>query len=339
MTRTGMLRRLVIAGTAASMLALTACGSASSGPKSDAATGDTTVRVGITSATAPPTFLVLIADKLGILQKKHIAVKYVTLSPNVTAQALASNSVDILAAPSVETAMLNGQQFKIFAGAAKSYWAVYAKNGISDWTALKGKKVGLPCGQAATCHSFMLDVLAAHGLDANSVTFIYGTAQGNYESLAAGSVDAALTTAPYTYSLETGGKTKALDISDTKAYLSTQFTATASFINSHAALITNFADAMNESKDALTKLPVDPKILDVINNFESQNGIDPATLDQNRFLTDFANNNSWQIVPTRELITEDLALLAAIPELHASATKATFDDLVHPLPMFEAQYG
>jgi ABC-type nitrate/sulfonate/bicarbonate transport system substrate-binding protein len=299
----------------------------------------TTVTVGITGATAPPTFLPLIADKLGLDTADNVHIKFVTLAPNVTAQALTKGSVDVLAAPSVETATLQGAKFRIFAGAAQSYWHFVADKGVTDWSGLKGKKVALPCAQAATCHSFMVDLLQQHGVDPGSVTFIYGTAQATYESLAAGSVDAALTTAPYTYNLQTSGKTAEFDITAAKKYLSTQFTSTVKYINAHPDVISAFVKSMTAAETKLTTLPIDPKVLSTINDYEKANGIDPATLDQNRFLTDFANDKSWQLVPTKALITQDLNLLKEIPEFKASAGKAAFNDLVYMMPAFAGQYG
>ncbi len=330
---------LISSVAAAAALALTAAGCAQHG--SDAATDKnsvTTVRVGITGATAPPTFLVLVADKLGLAADHKLKIQYITLSPNVTAQTLAKGAVDFVAAPSVETAMLTGAPFKIVAGAAKSYWGFYADKGISDWSDLKGKRVGLPCGQAATCHSFMTDVLAAHKVPADSVTFIYGTAQGNYDSLRAGSVDAALTTAPYTYALDAAHKTTSMDLSGTSPYLSTQITTTETYIKNHKKTVSDFVTAISEAQTKLSTLPIDPKVLSEIDAFEKANGIDPATLDQKRFLTDFAKNKTWQIVPTRTMIEEDLKLLSAIPDLHESAEGKSFDDLVYQLPQFEGQY-
>lgn len=327
---------LLTAGLAAGCSSSTNSSSSSGGLTS---TGLTTVRVGITSATAPPTFLVLVADKLGYAAQHHIKITYVTISPNVTAQTLARGSIDVLAAPSVETAILNGSPFKIFAGAAKSYWVFEARKGITGWSDLKGKKIGLPCGQAATCHSFMEDVLALHGVNPNSVTFIYGTAQGNYEAVAAGSVDAALTTAPYTYVLQGNHTTTPLSLSGTTPYLSTQMTATTQYINSHKSVIEGFAAAMEQAEQALTKLPISTAILDDINAYEQANGINPATLNQDRFLTDFARQHLWQIVPTKAIINQDLKLLEAIPVMKSAASRSSFGDLVYQIPQFQAQYG
>jgi ABC-type nitrate/sulfonate/bicarbonate transport system substrate-binding protein len=312
-----------------------ATGSSSSG----ASAAVTTVNVGITSVTGPPTFLPLVANKLGLDKQNGLAIKFITIAPAVTAQALTKGSVDVLAAPAVETAILQGASFKIFAGAAQSYWHFVASNSISDWSGLKGKKIALPCGQAATCHSFMDDLLTAHGVKPSDVTYIYGTAQATYESLAAGSVNAALTTPPYTYALTTAGKTKEFDITSAPRYLGTQYTATAAYIKKNPAVIAAFAKMLVAAEAAITKLPIQANVLSIINDFEKANGIDPATLDQNRFLTEFATTKSWQLVPTRALITQDLALLKAIPDLASAAGKASFDDLVYMVPEFAGQYG
>lgn len=333
--------RAVAAGllAALSLVTMTACaGSEANAGSAAGADGITTIRVGITGATAPPTFLPLIANKFGLDTQNHLKIELVTLSPNVTAQTLTQGSVDVLAAPSVETAILQGAKFKIIAGAAQRYWRFIASNGISGWSSLAGKKVALPCGQAATCHSFMVDLLNSQGVDANSVTFIYGSAQATYESLAAGSVDAALTTAPYTYALQSAGKTKSLDISKSEPYLSTQFTTTSAYINDHPDIVSAFVKTMVDAEKKLSALPVDAKVLSAIGDFEKANGIDPATLDQERFLTEFANDKSWQLTPTKALIQQDLNLLKAIPEMQGPAGRATFDQLVYQLPEFAGKY-
>jgi ABC-type nitrate/sulfonate/bicarbonate transport system substrate-binding protein len=299
----------------------------------------TTIKVGITGATAPPTFPPLIASKLGIDAKNNIKIQLVSIAQNVTAQSLIKGSIDVLAAPSVETAILQGSPLRIFAGAALSYWHFVANKNITDWADLKGKKVALPCAQAATCHSFMIDLLKSKGVDANSITFIYGTGQGTYSALAAGSVDAALTTAPYTYTFQSTGKTHEFDITDTKPYLSTQFTATESFLKSHADVISAFVASMQTAVADLETTPLPANVLGAINDYGKANGIDPASLDEARFLAEFATDKSWQLVPTKALIQSDLSLLAAIPATATSASKASFDDLVYMIPQFAGQYG
>jgi ABC-type nitrate/sulfonate/bicarbonate transport system substrate-binding protein len=299
----------------------------------------TTVKVGITGATAPPTFPPLIAQKLGIGEKNNIQIQLVSIAQNVTAQSLVKGSIDILAAPSVETAILQGSPLRIFAGAGLSYWHFVANSKITDWADLKGKKVALPCAQAATCHSFVVDLLKSKGVNADSITFIYGTGQGTYAALAAGSVDAALTTAPYTYTLASAGKTHELDITSAKPYLSTQFTATESYLKGHADVISAFVTSMQQAISQLETSPLPSNVLQTINDFGKANGIDPASLDEAKFLAEFATDKSWALVPTKALIQSDLDLLKAIPATAESAGKAGFDDLVYMIPQFEGQYG
>jgi ABC-type nitrate/sulfonate/bicarbonate transport system substrate-binding protein len=333
--------------TAAALVALTGCAShPAAAPTASGSTHAatkpatmTTVNVGITGATAPPTFLPLIAQTYGYDTKNNLKLNFVTIAPNVTAQTLSQGSVDILAAPSVEQATLQGAQFQIIAGAALSYWHFVASDGVSSWKDLKGKKVALPCGVGATCDAFMDDVLKSHGVDPTSITFINGTAQSTFDSLAAGSVDAALTTAPYTYSLSDSGKTHEFDVSKTKPYLSTQFTTKASYIQANPAVISAFVNAMSEAEAKISALPISSKVLDAIDAFEQKNGIDPTTLDQKKFLTEFATDKTWQLVPTKALITRDLALLAeADPQIAAQAKSAKFEDLVYQVPQFKGKY-
>jgi ABC-type nitrate/sulfonate/bicarbonate transport system substrate-binding protein len=337
------LRGIAVGALAAAAVTLAGCASSSSGSAttaSAAAGGVTTVNVGITGATAPPTFLPLIAQKFGLDTKNHIKINFVTLTPDVTAQSLSKGSVDILAAPSVEEATLQGASFKIIAGAALSYWHFVAKDGVSSWADLAGKKVGLPCGVGATCVAFADDVLEAHNVKPTSVTFINGTAQGTYEALAAGSVDAALTTAPYTYALASTGKTHEFDISDQAPYLSTQFTATSSYVSGNATVVNEFVTAMSEAESQLQALPVSAKVLSAIDAYEQANGINPATLDQKEFLTQFAQDKSWQLVPTKALITRDLQLIGeADPTVSAAAKQATFSQLVYQVPEFAGRYA
>ncbi|HEX3515073.1 MAG TPA: ABC transporter substrate-binding protein [Trebonia sp.] len=338
---------LAVSALAVTALALAGCAShstnsatTSSAAGSGTPGGVTTVTVGITGATAPPTFLPLIAQKFGLDTKNHVAIKFVTLSPSVTAQSLSKGSVNILAAPSVEEATLQGASFKIIAGAALSYWHFVAKEDVASWSDLAGKKVGLPCGVGATCVAFADDVLKAHDVNPTSVTFINGTAQGTYEALAAGSVDAALTTAPYTYALSGSGKTHEFDITDQAPYLSTQFTASSSYVNANGTVVNEFVTAMNEAATELTTLPVSAKVLSVIDAFEQANGIDPTTLNQKEFLTQFAQDKSWQLVPTKALITRDLQLIGqADPTASAAAKSATFSQLVYQVPEFAGRYA
>jgi ABC-type nitrate/sulfonate/bicarbonate transport system substrate-binding protein len=341
-------RGVAVSALACAALALAGCASHSSGSAATSSAGGggsnsggvTTVNVGITGATAPPTFLPLIAQKFGLDTKNHLALKFVTLSPGVTAQSLSKGSVDILAAPSVEEATLQGASFKIIAGAALSYWHFAAKKDVASWSGLAGKKVGLPCGVGATCVAFADNVLKAHNVDPTSVTFINGTAQGTYEALAAGSVDAALTTAPYTYALTSSGKTHEFDITDQAPYLSTEFTASDSYVNANATVVNEFVTAMSEAATQLTALPVSAKVLSVIDAFEQANGIDPATLNQKEFLTEFAQDKSWQLVPTKALITRDLQLIGqADPTVSAAAKSATFSQMVYQVPEFAGRYA
>jgi ABC-type nitrate/sulfonate/bicarbonate transport system substrate-binding protein len=338
----------IAAGALAAALALAGCASntagspatSSTGAGSTAAGGVTTVNVGITGATAPPTFLPLVAQKFGLDTQNHIKINFVTLTPNVTAQALSKGSVDILAAPSVEEATLQGASFKIIAGAALSYWHFVASDSVGSWADLAGKKVGLPCGVGATCVAFADEVLAAHDIKPTSVTFINGTAQGTYEALAAGSVDAALTTAPYTYALAGTGKTHEFDITDQAPYLSTQFTATSTYVSGNATVVNEFVKAMSEAEAELQTVPISAKVLSVIDAYEQANGINPATLDQKEFLTQFAQDKSWQLVPTQALITRDLQLIGeADPTVAAAAKQATFSQLVYQVPEFAGRYA
>jgi ABC-type nitrate/sulfonate/bicarbonate transport system substrate-binding protein len=343
-------RRLLVAGAlvVAAFTALTGCSAAAPAatPTATAKAASaikpstlTTVNVGITGATAPPTFLPLVAQKMGLDEKNNIMINFVTITPNVTAQTLSQGSIDILAAPSAEAATLQGAPFKIIAGAALSYWHLAAAKSITNWKDLAGKKIALPCGVGATCDAFIDAVLTAHKVNPASVTFINGTAQGTYDAMAAGSVDAALTTAPYTYALTTAGKTKEFDISSSKPYLSTQFTATTSYISKNPAVIAAFVQTMIEAEKILGALPVSSKVLNIVDAFETANGIDPTTLDQKRFLTDFATDKSWQLVPTKALIQRDLSLLAASsPTLAPLAKQQSFSTMVYQVPEFKGQY-
>jgi ABC-type nitrate/sulfonate/bicarbonate transport system substrate-binding protein len=352
------LRGVAMAGALAAVVATVGgCSSASSSSPSSAAAGGgssaagassggsapagvTTVKVGITGATAPPTFLPLIAQKFGLDTQNHIKIDFVTLTPNVTAQALSQGSADILAAPSVEAATVKGADFKIIAGAALSYWHFVAAKNVSSWPALSGKKIGLPCGVGATCVAYADQVLKAHGIDPTSVTFINGTAQGTYEAMAAGSVDAALTTAPYTYALSSAGKTHEFDVTGQAPYLSTQFTATSSYVSGNGAVVDDFVKAMTEAEAKLQATPISSTVLSAIDAFEKAAGINPATLDQQRFLTEFAKDKSWQLVPTKSLIERDLTLIGqADPTVTAAAKKESFDQMVYQVPEFAGQYG
>jgi ABC-type nitrate/sulfonate/bicarbonate transport system substrate-binding protein len=352
------LRGLAAGALATAVVAVAAgCSSASSsspssaaaagaGPTSAAAAssaapaGVTTVKVGITGATAPPTFLPLIAQKFGLDTQNHFKIDFVTLTPNVTAQALSQGSADILAAPSVEAATVKGADFKIIAGAALSYWHFVASKGVASWSGLSGKKIGLPCGVGATCVAYADQVLKANGVDPTSVTFINGTAQGTYEAMAAGSVDAALTTAPYTYALSSAGKTHEFDVTGQAPYLSTQFTATSSYVSGNAAVVDDFVKAMTEAEAKIQATPISATVLSAIDAFEKTSGINPATLDQQRFLTEFAKDKSWQLVPTKALIERDLTLIGqADPTVTAAAKKESFDQMVYQVPEFANQYG
>jgi ABC-type nitrate/sulfonate/bicarbonate transport system substrate-binding protein len=343
------IRRLLVGGAlvVAAFTALTGCAqqaapAATTTPAAAAATKPatmTTVNVGITGATAPPTFLPLIAQKMGIDKKHNLTINFVTIAPNVTAQTLSQGSIDILAAPSAETATLQGAPFKIIAGAALSYWHLAASKSISKWSDLAGKKIALPCGVGATCDAFIDELLTEHKVDPTSVTFINGTAQGTYDAMAAGSVDAALTTAPYTYALTAAGKTKEFDISASKPYLSTQFTSTESYINANPAVISAFVDTMVQAEKVVSAVPISSKVLNIIDAFETSNGIDPTTLDQKQFLTEFAKDKSWQLIPTKALINRDLTLLAAAsPALAPLVKQQSFATMVYQVPQFKGQY-
>jgi hypothetical protein len=126
-------------------------------------------------------------------------------------------------------------------------------------------------------------------------------------------------------SLSSAGKTHEFDIADQAPYLSTEFTATSSYVSANGTVVNEFVTAMSEAATELTTLPVSAKVLSVIDSFEQANGINPATLDQKEFLTQFAQDKSWQLVPTKALISRDLQLIGeADPTVSAAAKSATF---------------
>ena len=97
---------------------------------------------------------------------------------------------------------------------------------------------------------------------------------------------------------------------------------------------------MNEAASDHTTLPDTAKVLSVNDACEQANAINPAPLNQKEFLTHFAQDKSWQLVPTKALITRDLELIGqADPTVSAAAKSATFSQLVYQVPEFAGRYA
>lgn len=353
------LKRAVIVATAAMTAAamMSACSSGNKATSSDSSSGSsagasaaasastaalTTVRIGVTSQTAPPTMLSVVADSLGIAAAHHLKLDFVNISPDVAAQALATNRFDVLAAPAIEQAILQGGKFHVIAGAAAPYFSLWGQNGtVTDWASLKGKQVGIPAGQDSAATVLFEALLQKHGVKPSSVTLKFNSAVSNYQAMAAGAVQAGLSTPPYTYQLATGGKFTEIDplSTDEKGYLSTEFTASDDFIDGNKAAVANFVQMLVDTEKVMTQSPIPQNVVDAVNANLQKNGTDPSKFDVAKFLAEMAKNGTWQIIPTKTLIEGDLSLLAQISSLANVAKGANFDTLVYTVPEMKSQYG
>jgi ABC-type nitrate/sulfonate/bicarbonate transport system substrate-binding protein len=329
--------------TALSGLLAAACASTDSQP-SQAQSGAgavTTVSIGITSATAPPTLLSEVASSLGIAGKNGLRFSFVTINPQAVAQALATGRIDILASPSIESAIVNGAPFQIIAGAAKPYFSLWGRKGVvGSWQSLAGKTVGIPAGQDSAAAVLFNVLLPEQHVSASSVTEEYGTADGNYQSMAAGAVAAGFTTPPYTYKLESSGKWAEIDpmTKEQAGYFSTQFTSSSSYISTHKAAINSFVETILQAQQLMQKQPGNNAVLAAIDKELSASSINPADFDIPGFLKFLATSHTWQIVPTRAIINNDISLLRKMPSARSAALHTSFKDLVYEVPALLGKY-
>jgi ABC-type nitrate/sulfonate/bicarbonate transport system substrate-binding protein len=298
-------------------------------------------KVGITSFTAPPTILPLLAQNRSIARAHGLELQFVSLSPDVAAQALATGSIDILAAPSIETAILQGLEARVIAGAAKPYFSLWGRNGaVTTWTDLKGKRLGVPAGKGSAADVLFQNLLQAQGLSLTDVTFSYNSAATNYQALTAGSVDAALTTPPYAFQLQTaGGFTLVDDLASKQGEsLSTQYTMSMAQIKADPSSVQRFVEMLLEVQQHLYQSPIDPQVVSTYETYLSQNGTNSQDVQASKFFAELARRKAWQVIPTRALIAGDLKLLGQLAQFQAAATKAQFEDIVYIIPSLANLY-
>jgi ABC-type nitrate/sulfonate/bicarbonate transport system substrate-binding protein len=338
-----IMKAVVVLAVAAA--ALTGCSSAPSNVHT--ATGTSApkqisdVRIGVVSATAPPAMLAVIAQSLGIAKTHGLNLTFVNIAPAASAQALASNQFDVLAAPSIEQSIIQGAKFKVIAGAAAPYFSLWGKKGdVSSWSQLKGKTVGIPAGQDSTAAVLFNALLLAHKVSPTSVTLKYNSAVTNYQAMSAGAVDAGLTTPPYTYELSQAGTWGQIDSlsKDQKGYLSTEFTASQTFVNGNKPQVAEFVAMLQDVEKQVAATPISTKVTDALASSLQSSGIDPKQFNVKRFLTDMSTNGTWQIIPTKKLIAGDLHLLSQIPSLTTAAQKSSFSTIVYTVPKLAKLY-
>ncbi|MCU1441338.1 MAG: hypothetical protein JWP85_2335 [Rhodoglobus sp.] len=331
----------LVAGTAL----LAGCASAPAAePTADPTAGPVvpkTLKIGITSLTAPPTILPLLAEKLGIAETHGLTLELVQISSDVAAQALASGDIDILAAPSVESAIVQGADFKVVAGAALPYFSFWGRDGVVDsWADVAGHNIGIPAGRGSAADILIQTILKDEKVDLSSVVLTYNSSATNYQALTAGSVDAALTTPPYTYQLDSAGGFSEIDdlVGKVDTFISTQYTATSSLIQKDPDVIARFVDTLLDVKDVVDTDNIDPNVFTVYDAFLVENGTDPANLKIEDFFADLVARNAWQVYPKRGYFEISLGLLAQIPELAGAAGSAKFEDVVYVIPGREKEY-
>lgn len=321
-----------------------ASGTAASAPAASAAATPLkmlTLKVGVVSVTAPTTAMPLIALSLGVAKKYGLDLQLTLLKPDVAAQALATGEVDVLGTPSIQSAILQGLDARVIAGSSKPYFSLWGRKGtVETWKDLRGRRLGVPAGKGSSGDVLFSSLLEAEGVPVSAVTFSYNSAPTNYQALAAGSVDAALTTPPFTYQLAADGRFVQIDDLAKKegTSISTEYTMMRATIQRDPAVIERFMDMLLEVQKVLYAKPLDARIVPVIEKYLNENGTDPKSLELAKFYEELAQRNVWQVIPTRELIKGGLAILSQIPSSKDAALKAKFEDIVYVVPSHASEY-
>lgn len=331
-----------VVAVVAAIALISACGSdADKDDASGDSAGPQKVTLGAVSVTSPTLIIGLVAQELGIAAKHGIDIDFLKLTEPVMAQALASGKVDVLSAPAIETAILKGLDARMIAAANKPYWRLWGRDSVvDDWSDINGKRLGIPGSSGSSGDVLFRAALEQHGVDVKSVTFFYNSAAGNYGAFNAGSVDAAFTTAPYTYALEKAdGVSEIDDMADTNGKsISTGYTMLNDRIDSDPDLAKNWVEMLLDTKDLLMTKPLDDRIVPAYSKYLTSAGVDPATLDLDRYLEQLATDGTWQVIPTHALVQQDLNYLTHVQDIADKAKSTDVDDIIYVVPGLESQY-
>jgi NitT/TauT family transport system substrate-binding protein len=168
-------------------------------------------------AHGPPQWPQYIAEQLGWFKEDKIDLELVTVGAG-GAQQVAAGSLDIAHSgyPDFARAALQGAPVKIvisdFVG---SPYGVFAKKNINKTADLKGKLISIGGPNDITL-IYIKPFLAAAGLKASDVDFVYAKAAGDrFAALEAGAVDAAILNPPTYFKAIAAGLS---DLGDTKPY-------------------------------------------------------------------------------------------------------------------------
>ena len=165
-------------------------------------------------AHGPPQWPQYIADEFGWFKADNIELDLVTVGAG-GAQQLAGGNLNIAHSgyPDFARASLQGAPVKIIINdIVASPYAVFAKPGIRDIAALKGKLISIGGVKDVTL-IYMKAFLASAGLQARDVDFVYAKAAGDrFSALVAGGVDATILNPPTYFKATTLGFSNLGDI-------------------------------------------------------------------------------------------------------------------------------
>lgn len=200
-------------------LALSACAattpSANSGPD---ASGVSTVTLGSVGKPAM-SWPLFVGQEKGIFAKHNIELENVQAQASAgVVQQLVAGSVDIATSGLADPmhAIDAGAKIKAIASiGAQAAFSIIARDGISSWDDLKGKKVIVGGPKDVTLYYFEA-VAAENGLKGSDFSYVYAGATPNrFAALQSGSVDAAILSLPFNFKAVGEGGTNLGDVPDT----------------------------------------------------------------------------------------------------------------------------
>lgn len=215
----------------------------------------TPIKIGVTGLGINLYWDLMVADQVGFFRQNNLNPSFVTIStPGTLTAAAASGSVDFVAVATdaIIGAIDQGGALKIVAGEALGSFSLVSKASISNFAALKGKKVGIADPNSGST-LLLLALLKKNGLSRDDVQFVPAAATSQrFAALQAGAVDAALLSQPADFAAEDAGfKILGNTASALRRYQITAHAVNENFARSNRPAVVAFVRAIRNAQQWL----------------------------------------------------------------------------------------